>query len=34
MRKAAEHAKRAHRMIAIAMEVERKARSAIRDVAA
>jgi predicted small metal-binding protein len=34
MRKTAEHAKRAHRMIAIAMEVERKARAAIRDVAA
>ena len=34
MRKAAEHAKRAHRMIAIAMEIERKARAAIRDAAA
>ena len=34
MRKTAEHAKRAHGMIAIAMEVERKARAAIRDVAA
>jgi predicted small metal-binding protein len=34
MRKAAEHAKQAHKMIAIAMEVERKARAAIRDVAA
>jgi predicted small metal-binding protein len=34
MRKAAEHAKRAHRMIAIAMELERKARAAIRDAAA
>lgn len=31
MRKAAEHAKSAHRMAAIAMEVERKARAAIRD---
>jgi hypothetical protein len=29
----AEHAKRAHRMVAIAMEVEKKARAAIRDVA-
>ncbi len=34
MRKAAEHVKHAHRMIAIAMEVERKARAAIRDAAA
>ena len=34
MKKTAEHAKRAHRMVAIAMEVERKARAAIRDVAA
>ena len=34
MTKTAEHAKRAHRMIAIAMQVERKARAAIRDVAA
>jgi predicted small metal-binding protein len=34
MKKAAEHAKRAHRMVAIAMEVEKKARAAIRDVAA
>ena len=34
MKKAAEHAKRAHRMIAIAMEVEKRARAAIRDVAA
>jgi predicted small metal-binding protein len=34
MTKAAEHAKRAHRMVAIAMEVEKKARAAIRDVAA
>jgi predicted small metal-binding protein len=32
MKKAAEHAKGAHRMIAIGMEVERKARAAIRDV--
>jgi predicted small metal-binding protein len=32
MKKAAEHAKRAHRMVAIAMEVEKKARAAIRDV--
>jgi len=34
MKKTAEHARRAHRMVAIAMEVERKARAAIRDVAA
>jgi predicted small metal-binding protein len=34
MKKAAEHAKRAHRMVAIGMEVEKKARAAIRDVAA
>ena len=34
MRKAAEHVKQAHKMIAIAMEVERTARAAIRDVAA
>jgi predicted small metal-binding protein len=34
MKKAAEHAKRVHRMVAMAMEVERKARAAIRDVAA
>ena len=34
MKKAAEHAKRAHRMVAIAMEIEKKARAAIRDVAA
>jgi predicted small metal-binding protein len=34
MKKAAEHAKRAHGMAAIAMEVEKKARAAIRDVAA
>ena len=33
MRKTAEHAKRAHGMAAIAMEVEKKARAAIRDVA-
>ena len=33
MKKTAEHAKRVHRMIAIAMEVERRARAAIRDVA-
>jgi len=31
MRKTAEHAKSAHRMAAISMEVERKARAAIRD---
>ncbi|PYN28199.1 MAG: hypothetical protein DMD99_00345 [Candidatus Rokuibacteriota bacterium] len=31
MRKAAEHAKSVHRMAAISMEVERKARAAIRD---
>jgi predicted small metal-binding protein len=34
MQKTAEHAKRAHRMAAIAMEIEKKAREAIRDVAA
>jgi predicted small metal-binding protein len=34
MKKTAVHAKGAHRMIAIAMELERKARAAIRDVAA
>ena len=34
MKKAAEHAMRAHRMVASAMEVEKKARAAIRDVAA
>jgi predicted small metal-binding protein len=34
MKKTAEHAKRVHKMIAIAMEVEKKAREAIRDVAA
>jgi predicted small metal-binding protein len=32
MRKVAEHAKSAHRMAAISMELERKARAAIRDV--
>jgi predicted small metal-binding protein len=32
MKKTAEHARLAHRMIAIAMEVEKKARAAIRDV--
>ena len=31
MRRTAEHAKSAHRMVAISMEVERKARAAIRD---
>ena len=34
MKKAAEHAKGAHRMVVIAMELEKKARAAIRDVAA
>ena len=34
MKKTAEHAKRAHKMAAIAMEVEQQAREAIRDVAA
>lgn len=34
MRKAAEHARSAHKMAAIAMEVEKKARASIRDVAA
>ena len=34
MKKTAEHAKRVHKMIAIAMGVEKKAREAIRDVAA
>jgi predicted small metal-binding protein len=34
MKKTAEHAKSAHRMIALAMEVEKKARAAIRDVSA
>lgn len=32
MKKTAEHAKRAHGMAAIAMELEKKARAAIRDV--
>jgi predicted small metal-binding protein len=32
MKKTAEHAKRVHKMIAIAMEIEKKAREAIRDV--
>ena len=31
MKKAAEHAKSAHRMAAISMEVEKKARAAIRE---
>ena len=31
MRKVAEHAKIAHRMVAISMELERKARAAIRN---
>ena len=31
MKKTAEHAKSAHRMAAISMEVEKKARAAIRD---
>jgi predicted small metal-binding protein len=34
MRQAAEHAKSAHKRAAIAMEVEKKARASIRDVAA
>ena len=34
MKKTAEHARRAHRMAAISMEVEKKARAAIRNVAA
>jgi len=34
MKKTAEHARRVHRMVAIAMEVEKKAREAIRNVAA
>ena len=34
MRQTAAHAKRAHKMAAIAMEVEQQAREAIRDVAA
>lgn len=33
MKKTAEHARRAHKMVAIAMEVEKKARAAIRDAA-
>jgi predicted small metal-binding protein len=33
MKKTAEHAKSVHKMIAIAMEVEKKARAAIRDAA-
>jgi predicted small metal-binding protein len=32
MKKAAEHAKSVHRMAAISMDVEKKARAAIRDV--
>jgi predicted small metal-binding protein len=31
MKKAAEHAKSVHKMVAISMDVERKARAAIRD---
>ncbi len=31
MRKVAEHAKNVHRMVAISMELERKARAAIRN---
>ncbi|PYN12046.1 MAG: hypothetical protein DME05_22710 [Candidatus Rokuibacteriota bacterium] len=34
MQKTAEHAKHVHKMAAIAMEVEKKAREAIRDVVA
>jgi len=34
MKKTAEHARIAHKMVAIAMEVEKKARAAIRDVTA
>lgn len=34
MKKAAEHAKSAHKMVALAMEAEKKARASIRDVAA
>jgi predicted small metal-binding protein len=34
MKKAAEHAKSAHKMAAISMEVEKKARAAIRDAGA
>jgi len=33
MKKTAEHAKSVHKMIAIAMEVEKKARASIRDAA-
>jgi predicted small metal-binding protein len=33
MQKTAEHAKRVHKMIAIAMDVEKKARASIRDAA-
>jgi predicted small metal-binding protein len=32
MKKAAEHAKSVHKMVAIAMDVEKKARAAIRNV--
>src|SRR5207245_6475660 len=34
MKKAAEHAKRVHKMAAISMDVEKKARAAIRDAGA
>ncbi|PYM99229.1 MAG: hypothetical protein DME07_20375 [Candidatus Rokuibacteriota bacterium] len=34
MQKTAEHAKHVHKMAAIAMEVEKRAREAIRDVVA
>ena len=34
MKKTAEHAKSAHKMAAISMEVEKKARAAIRDAGA
>ena len=34
MKKAAEHAKSAHKMAAISMEVEKRARAAIRDAGA
>ena len=33
MKKTAEHAKSVHKMIAIAMDVEKKARASIRDAA-
>jgi predicted small metal-binding protein len=33
MKKTAQHAKSVHKMVAIAMEVERKARASIRDAA-